>query len=80
MNTIKTEHGPYEYDRNSDLTGRPYQLDDPTHFTEEDGGLYIVFLEESERREEMEDEVASGALALLILVFVGVVLWKVWVG
>lgn len=87
MNSSSTEHGPYEYDRNSDLIGRPYQLDDPTHITGEDGALYgryISYLENGGNPVEKDpewfwDELAS-SLVVLILVFAGVVLWKVWVG
>ena len=50
-------------------------------YTREDDLIGVAFIVEVEEDPEWaEDEWASGALALLILVFVGVVLWKVWVG
>lgn len=73
MNSDSTKHGPYEYDRNSDLIGRSYKMD-------EELSALLKELEEWEALEDRYEEWASGALALLILVFAGVVLWKVWVG
>lgn len=70
------------YDRTSDLIGRPYELKEG--FPTVDG--IVVFegnCQECRDREEWleaDRKTSRQALVVLILVFAGVVLWKVWIG
>lgn len=70
MNTSRTDNGKvYEYDRNSALIGKPYTLK-----------KLEAEMDKWEALEEQYEEWSARALVVLILVFAGVVLWKVWVG
>lgn len=92
MNSDSTKHGPYEYDRNSALIGRPYEM-----ARCEDCGEFHAYVYCRDKILRMcpylrsEDEeldkpgiglktVSIWITLALILVFAGVVLWKVWVG
>lgn len=88
MNSESTKHGPYEYDRNAELNdflhrqqGQPYDRNSDLI-----GKVYVSreWLEEQQKPgiglKTIGIWAGLGLTVWLVLVFAGVVLWKVWVG